>query len=161
MAQILHRVNLHQVRDLDEAVRIIHSKIKDLIRLMTEGAGGHTPRCLLIGKSPTKSLSKRRFDLKKKGYDNIVVIAELDEAVALRLFQSVPDKCALQMSEMLSRCEYGEGIYVIRQKRGTAKGEGEPASLFVGFSSKGIIYNSILTKSLLSITDVYNIHDSS
>ena len=137
MSQVIHRVNLHQVGDLSDAVELVYSKINDLVQQINKSE--HAPRCLLIGKSPTKSLSKRRFDLKKKGYNIIVVVAELDEGTALRLGQNLPDKCALQMSEMLSQRDYGRGISVIRQKRGTGRSESEPASLFVAFSTRGIL----------------------
>lgn len=135
MSQLHRRVNLHDL-GFEDAVTSIHDHI---VKLVEDLKTRQELRRLFLAKSPTKSLSKRRFDLQRnKGYSSVIVVAELTAATAESLLSGFgPDGCALRIIEQLKRYHYGDGIRVYHQQIGSAKNEGEPVSLFIGLSSEG------------------------
>ena len=129
-------VNLHQAVDFNEAVSLLHSRIKLIVS--ERMSSGYTPRTLLIGKSAPRYTGKRFYRLRRKGYSYLVVIAELEEGISHRLLGCGPDSCALVLAEALSQyLDYGEGIRVTRQTRKSSGGGETQVSMFVCFSSEG------------------------
>ena len=137
MSKIIDAVDLDQATDFNHAVAIIHGKIKQLVSDKLS-AGKQSPDTLLIGKSPTKSLTRRWYKLRQKGYYEMIVVAVVDETTANRLLNCTPDSCSLLLSEALAEfTDYGEGVLVSRQSRGSAVVTESKVSLFVCLGLKG------------------------
>lgn len=136
MSKLIDAVDLDQATDFNNAVAIIHEKIKQLIS--DRPAGKQSPDTLLIGKSPTKSLTRRWYKLRQKGYFEMIVVAVVDETTANRLLNCTPDSCSLLLSEALAEfTDYGEGVVVSRQSRGSAVVTESKVSLFICLGPKG------------------------
>lgn len=133
-------VDLNLAEDFGGAVNLLRDKIKELVAERC-AAGEQSIRTLLIGKSPKKSLTRRWYKLRRKGYFEMVVLAEFDEDFALRLLNCGSDSCSLVLSEALGEFEYGEGIVVRRQTRGSGVSDSQ-MSLFVCFGPGGTIFLS-------------------
>lgn len=137
MSKLLDAVDLDQAADFNNAVAIIHGKIKQLVSDRLSG-GKQNLDTLLIGKSPTKSLTRRWYKLRQKGYYEMIVVAVVDETTANRLLNCTPDSCSLVLSEALADfTDYGEGVMVSRQSRGSAVVTESKVSLFVCLGPKG------------------------
>ena len=75
-------------------------------------------------------------DLQCHNQDLLVVV--VDETTANRLLNCTPDSCSLVLSEALADfTDYGEGVMVSRQSRGSAVVTESKVSLFVCLGPKG------------------------